>query len=603
MISTYRPPPNKTMRRVALKEKLSNKQWRMRNLYRILNKEKLVVRFDPNDEQVIFFAGRHTQNLVVKCRKRGISTGIVLDYLDDCIWAPKDRPVHAAHVDMRDIDAKEKLSWARQAITWGLEDPDPFVAGIWKKRMEQNPLVVDNKGELMWANGSKQQASTSFMGGNPSRLHISEFGPLSAKYPLRADEIMRGTLNSAAAMTLIDIETTMEGGSLGECGKLMEQATDKPETRLDWKRFFISWLTDPECDLPGEVPELDYTKRYFARLKITDDLDVPLSRQAWYEKKWIVQRGRMFTQFPTVIAECLHTGYGKPYFDADSLQWMKEKITPLQAGGNILYGEVVIQGDVKNYDARSAVFRVRDPKVAWIRVLEYPEPGRHYSIFADCCVGKQAEGSDDAKRDAHSYGVIRDEYVDEAGSLHLKQIIAMCLPNDQCPTTEFIRRIVALSIYYGDCQVVPEINNKDDIAPRLIAAGVRNMYRQGRVGADDAPPGTKRTEEVFGWLTRGGGEHGAGGTRKQMLDHMLEETLQCRWICTFPEVLHQMGTFILNHHGRSEAAPGEHDDHVMGPGIGLFTIGGATKFKGKEQVVRDRWVSAWNEEHFDPTGL
>lgn len=603
-----RPPKIDPGKIEYLKAKLSDKAWRMEHLYQILDKEKKIRPLVPNKCQREFLNGRHARNFLPKARKQGVSTIIVIDYFDDCVFARRDSPVHAAHIDYTLEKAFEKLDIALLAWNEGPRHPDPLIADIWRGIHARNPLVTKNKGELEWTNGSKQQAGTSFMGGTPSRLHWSEAGPMAYDFPVKANSIVKGTFPALPAQSIIDVETTMEGGTFGACAdifKLAEAMVNRPLTRLDWKLFFISWLDDPEYDLPGEVPEEPATKKYFDSIFASDGITVPLSRQAWYERTKRTQKNSMFTQYPTVIRECWYMGTGRQFFEAKGLIQMRNEIVPLQ--NSIDYGEIVISGDVHNFEQRSARWEKRDREVATVRMIERPIPGYSYLLFADCCVGKQAVGSDDdeenSKRDKHSYGILRALRIDpEIRLWHKPQIVAMCIPEDRCPTTEFIRRVVAMTIFYGDCMTVPEINNKDDIAPRLIAAGVRRMLAQGRVGADGAQAGTSKTEEVWGWHTSGG-PNGVGGTRKPMLDYMEEETREHRWICTFEDVLQEMSTFVVNKKGRPEAAPGCHDDHVLGPGIGLFNLPAATKFVGKEEALVMEYQSVRWEYEEDLTGL
>ena len=586
----------------ALFHQLSNKAWRMNNLYQVLTGEEGRMEIKPfrlRPDQERLYKERHNRNFIPKARKLGMSTAIVLDYLDECIWAHPDNPMHAAHVDFREDDAKAKLDMAKLAWDKGPEHPNPAIAGIWKQLHERNPLVTRNEGELVWQNGSKQQASTSFMGGSPSRLHISEFGPMSVKFPLRAAAVKQGTFNALVASGIIDIETTMEGGMVGECSaifQLAEKTMSKDRlTALDWKMFFVPWYVHPDYDLPGEVPKKPETAEYFAKLELSDKVKVPLSRQAWYEAKKDEQKSSMFTQFPTVVRECLFAGSNASYFDADALQWMRNQITPLET--QIEYGDIVVQGDIKDHQGRSASFIVRNPEISPFQIIERPMEGRRYVLFADSCIGKQAAGSDDAKRDTHAYGVIRDEYIDPVTrERFLPQVVALCRDDHQSISPEMIRRVVRLSIYYGDCLVAPEINGKDDIATRMIAAGVKKMLSSGLVGADGAMPGTKKTTEVFGHLT-------TEGIRRQLLAEMQEMTLQQKWICTFNVILQQMSVFILNKKGRAEAAPTEHDDFVLGVGIGLFYLPHATKYVGREERIQMTYQQDWNAIYADPTGL
>lgn len=613
-VATEAPPDSAAVGKML--SRLKNKKWRLRNLYQILVKDEetkttKIIPLTLRPEQERFLKERHTRNFVPKSRKYGISTLVVLDFMDDCLFANPTAPVHAAHVDFRDDDAKEKLEIARLAWREGPNHPDPVIAAIWLGLHANNPLITDNDHELGWNNGSKQQASTSFMGGNPTRLHISEFGPLSAQRPDQAVKVMRGTINAATASTIIDIETTMEGGTFGECAAIFDLALENEKRRddlnpLEWKMFFIPWWKHPDYVLPGCVPKLEKTREYFRDIGIRDQVSIPLDRQAWYETTKQTQRSNMFTQFPTVVRECLFAGAGAAYFEPDGLLWQQNIVTGMET--MVEYGEIAIQGDVMNFEHRSATWHRRDQRAAWMRILEHPLPGRRYLLWADSCVGKQAKGSDDTKRDTHAYGIIKDAYIDpDSGVREMPAIVACCmgddvkdkqnLTGDRSPTVEMIRRVVALSIYYGDCMTVPEINNKDDIALRMMAAGVRRMYVQGMVGADGAMAGLKKSQEVYGWLTD-------EGSRRQILEHMQMETIQQRWKANFDSIQQQMGVFVVNEKGRPEAAPGEHDDFVMGPAIGLFCLPHATRYEGQEVRTFMRYWQDLIEAHASgPPGL
>lgn len=596
-------------------ELVQKKSWRMANLYKIIDKNKKIVRFKPNSAQQKFFLTRHTRNFVPKARKRGMSTAIVLDYFDDCLFANPDSPCHAAHVDFREDDAQEKLNIARLAWHEGPLDSDTAIADIWKGLHATNPLITDNKGELIWANGSKQQASTSFMGGTPNRLHLSEFGPLSAKFPERANSIVRGTLPAAPANSKIDIETTMEGGTFGQCANIFALAQEmegKELSRLDWKLHFINWLDDPEYILPGQMPKDPETIKYFQDLWLSDGLVVPPDRQAWYETEKATQRGNMFTQFPTVVRECWYAGVGVNYFAQAGLMAMKDKIVPIQR--EIDYGDLTIQGWGR--DDRSAIWKVNKltgkPKESCVfRIWEHPIDGCRYVLFADCCVGKMAVGSEDGKRDAHSYGVIRDSYIRVADNQHFEPaIVAMCQPGDQCINDQFILNVIALGCYYGDCLTAPEVNNKDKIEERMMrlkvevrpgrweeVEGVKNMLRQGQLGADGTAAGySAKTVQTWGHLT-------TEGTRRQILENMQKLTLEGNWNCVFENVLQEMSTFVVNNKGKAEAAPGVHDDNVLGPAIGLFYLPHATKYVGREELIVNEYRASWEAVRWERDGL
>jgi hypothetical protein len=295
----------------ALSGKLASKEWRMTNLYLIRDKGSRIIPFRPNQAQAKFAKNRHSRNFVPKARQLGMSTYIVIDYLDTCIFPPLDeagKPIVAecGHIDLTQPNAHKKLAMAKRAWDEGPNHPDPHIATLWRSIHKANPLTRETTGLLQWANGSRQEAGVSFTGSTPFRLHLSEFGPISAQDPSKAAQIMMGPMNAVPMGGRIDVETTMEGGQFGECWQLFELALrsgGSPDTGLDWMLHFVSWLEDSEYDLPGRKPNKAETFEYFAELEQSHGLKVPLSRQAWYEKIKATLSGKVYNQFPTVIEE------------------------------------------------------------------------------------------------------------------------------------------------------------------------------------------------------------------------------------------------------------------------------------------------------------
>lgn len=296
----------------ALREKLASKAWRMNSgMYLIRDKEGRLVPFKQNQAQIKFSKNRKNRNFTPKARQLGLSTDIVIDYFDDCQFPPLDRNgkpiiVEAGHIDLTQANALKKLAMAKRAWDEGPNHPDPNFSALWKLIHKANPLVRETTGLLQWSNGCRQEAGVSFTGTTPFRLHLSEFGPISAQNPTKASQIMTGPMNAVPMGGIIDVETTMEGGQYGECWRLFELAKKSggdPQTELDWMLHFFSWLESPEYDLPGRRPTTAEIIEYFAGLEKSHGLIVPPSRQAWYEKMRATLGEKIYNQFPTVIEE------------------------------------------------------------------------------------------------------------------------------------------------------------------------------------------------------------------------------------------------------------------------------------------------------------
>lgn len=288
-----------------LRSLMQDKAWRMENMYLILDENGKTIPLQLRGEQETFLRERHQRNFVPKARKLGMSTIILLDSMDSCIW---NANYQAGHVDLSEKDAFDKLSIAKFAWENGPDHPNPEIAACWQLLHKANPLVKDSAGVNEWANGAKQTAGVSYTGKTPQRLHISEYGPISCQFPLKATRMKQGSMNAVPPDGILDIETTMEGGRFGECYAIFKMALEASGydslSKMDWKMHFFPWWNHPSYDLPGHKPHNSETKAYFDELKAEHQLFIPASRQAWYEKKKAEQGELMWQQFPSVISEC-----------------------------------------------------------------------------------------------------------------------------------------------------------------------------------------------------------------------------------------------------------------------------------------------------------
>jgi hypothetical protein len=288
----------------SLEANLLDREWRLNNLYLILDETGAMIPLEMRGEQRKFLAARHNRNFIPKPRKLGMSSIIVLSNGDECLFTPD---FTAGIIDLAEKDAFDKLQIFRFAWENGIFHPRPEIRTLWKLIHEVNPLKSDSARRMEWKNGSSYQAGTSYVGKTPQRLHVSEYGPISAQHPKKATSIKRGSINAVPPDGIIDIETTMEGGRFGECYQLFQLALSsegKPLTKLDWRNHFFSWLNHPSYDLPGHVPSRADTTEYFAMIEGKTGRKVPESKQAWYEKKKQEQGEDIYQQFPTIIEEC-----------------------------------------------------------------------------------------------------------------------------------------------------------------------------------------------------------------------------------------------------------------------------------------------------------
>lgn len=287
-----------------LLEKLKDRNWRLENLYIILANGRPQP-FIARPEQLRYRRNRHNRNKTPKARKLGMSTEIVIENGDECIFTPNFK---AAIIDETEPAAWEKLEIFRFAWKQGPSHPVPEIAALWKLIHAANPIVTDNNGELEWSNGSSFQAGTSFTGRTPQRLHVSEFGPICDNSLEKGRKILQGSINAVLPNDIVDIETTMRPGRIGPCWNIFNLAkrnTGKELSAIDWKLHFFPWWTHPEYVLPGRKPTNDAeTVRYFKELEELYGIFIEPDRQAWYEIKKREQGDAMFQEFPSHVGEC-----------------------------------------------------------------------------------------------------------------------------------------------------------------------------------------------------------------------------------------------------------------------------------------------------------
>lgn len=275
------------------------------------------------------------------------------------------------------------------------------------------------------------------------------------------------------------------------------------------------------------------------------------------------------------------------FFDIDGLAWQEVQITP--ASMDPMYGDIVL------HNSRAPQFLKGVGQQGTVRIWEQPDDGESYVMSVDFCVGRQSAGSS-RELDTHSVMVFRAGRLDPVTRrVSLPRLVAACREDDRSDTDIVLQRILALHRLYGDCIVVPEVNNSGNIVQQMQAIGITNIWSKP-TGAGGVH-GQGKTSHVLGFLTN-------VNTRRQILDNMARFVREQAWICSCPALLTQMKAFVRNTDGKPEAAPGYHDDHVMAAAIGLAHLDCATPYKshrGQSDIAKRDWRSRASNCH--PLGL
>lgn len=303
----------------AIGEKLSDREWRMDNLYTIRNEDGKLVPFVRNEPQRAFDKAMWYRNVIPKARKLGFSTFIGIFTLDECLWVPG---TVAGVTDTTLADAEDKLLMAKTAY----EGLPPEIRAL-------VPLKRDTDRYIEFANGSSISVGLTYRGGTPRILHVSEYGKVSVNTPKQANEIKTGAIQAVPQGGFIFVESTAHGTN-GEFCDMVRAAEAKrigrqKLTRLDFKSQFFGWMHKREYRLPFDLVVITKDVRdYFDELKVKHRVIVDAEQMAWYQKK-LDELGPddMKQEFPSIPEEL--------FFSAIQGAYWRRELTKARAEGRI----------------------------------------------------------------------------------------------------------------------------------------------------------------------------------------------------------------------------------------------------------------------------
>lgn len=276
-----------------LKDLLSNREWRLNNLYYIKDKSGNRVLLKMNLAQQWLYSALWYFNVILKARQLGFTTFILIYFLDACLFNGNHAAGVIAHTkdDAQDLfDNKVKFAYDNL--------PD------WLKK--EISASTDSAKKLVFSNGSSFTVGTSLRSGTYQKLLVSEYGKVSAKYPEKAREIKTGALNTVEIGQQVFVESTAEGKS-GEFFDLCEMARklrdmNRQLTRAEPKFHFFAWFDNPDYALPDHevalTPIPDDVSKYLDTMPTLTP-----NQRAWYAAKAAIMGPDMKREFPSTPEE------------------------------------------------------------------------------------------------------------------------------------------------------------------------------------------------------------------------------------------------------------------------------------------------------------
>lgn len=355
----------------------------------------------------------------------------------------------------------------------------------------------------------------------------------------------------------------------GPTGWFYDTCMASMKEKNDWKFIFAAWFEFDDSVVPFKTKADE--EEFKASLdedeqREMDKFKCTLEQMQWRRRtimdKCGGDRDKFRQEYPSDPLECFLLS-SRPKFNTECITRLERATRPPLARGTVVAQE----------DNRTATF-LPDPR-GTVEIFEHPKDGCAYLVSIDTCTGEDQQVTGiTADPDYHSAQVWRTAYRDHMGVWHDTALVA--LHHSRLDIAYLAEEVANLSILYGKCIAVPEVNNSGlALVKYLLEYGIP-VWQRKRMSQV-----TKMVEKSFGWNTD-------RATRKTILDHFAKLVLEEKLDIPSEKVIDEMKTFVTNASGKPEAAAGHHDDHVLAAAIALYNLDAATTKKERVRRINRR---------------
>jgi hypothetical protein len=302
-----------------MKQCLEDSHWRVFSgqLYQIMVKGSedddtgTVIPFKPNRAQRRLIKKLWHRNIILKARQLGFTTLVAIVWLDHALFNPDQRcGIIAQDREAAEIIFRDKVKLAYERL------PEALRTAM--------PLKRDSASELLFAhNNSSIRVATSMRSGTIHRLHISEFGKICAMYPLKAREVITGSLPAVPQDGIAIIESTAEGQD-GDFYKMTMRAMGKAlaKTVLSKKEYrfhFFAWWMEPTYRVPqGSIIITEKDHEYFDIVESKVGRPIDIEQRAWYcatrDEEFSGSGEKMWQEYPSTPQEAFQVSTEGKYY-------------------------------------------------------------------------------------------------------------------------------------------------------------------------------------------------------------------------------------------------------------------------------------------------
>lgn len=170
--------------------------------------------------------------------------------------------------------------------------------------------------EITFENGSFLRVDTTLRGGAYQLVLVSEFGKTCARNPVKAEEVITGTLNTLSKGSKCIIESTGEGneGFFADMVNLAHSRGDENLSQLEYRLFFFPWMDEPTYVMDQSVTYGVELTDYFTKIEKETGRVITQHQRNWYAHQKSIQGEKMKQEFPSTISEAFVSSSDAYYF-------------------------------------------------------------------------------------------------------------------------------------------------------------------------------------------------------------------------------------------------------------------------------------------------
>lgn len=294
-----------TESRIQVIEHFEDPMWRINNLYYCVNERGKKVPFRLRYAQEKLLKDLWWLNIVLKSRQHGFTTLIAILGLDTALFEDN----HAIGFTAHGRDEVEKIFSKKVKFPY-----DCLPEGLKQARQADTNTAK----MLKFSNGSTIEVGLSLRSGTYQFVHISEFGKLCARFPMRAQEVVTGTLEAVHEGGLVFIESTAEGNGgyfYDYCmDALRRKQQGTPLNTQQYKLHFFPWFEDPKNQMnPKHVVVSEEDQQYFEQLGIEHGIQLSEGQKAWWAEKHRKLGEKVFQEHPSTPEEAFKSSVEGSY--------------------------------------------------------------------------------------------------------------------------------------------------------------------------------------------------------------------------------------------------------------------------------------------------